>query len=201
MPRPLVIDSLPKDIGPLWARAAEAIRGEIILAPSAYAWLSYGLAGGPSDNWDEVYVALDLVNAQRGQPIGTSIGALAKFLNVQLANHRFMQKEFGSWVYLEMHAEPRIVQYGVARLLAARDPATWQPIADGLRGWLRALVGWLAVFGCWGPGRRWGAQVATEGPGARLLVGKGAVFSSTLTLVLEKLAAARSGRSWERLRS
>lgn len=171
---PQTITNLPKDIGPLWARAPEAIRGEIILAPSAYAWLSYGLQGGASDNWDEVYTALELVNLQRGQPIGTSLGRLTDFLRVQLADRRFMQKEFGSWVYLEMHAGPRIVQYGVARLLAVRDPATWQPIADGLRGWLRALVGWLAYFGCWGPGRRWGAQVGSEGPGARLLVGKGA---------------------------
>ncbi len=172
--KPQLITDLPHDIGPLWARAAEAIRGEIILAPSTYAWLSYNLQGGASDNWDEVYTALELVNVQRGQPVGTSLGALAGFLRVQLADLRFMQKEFGSWVYLEMHAEPRIVQYGVARLLAVRDPATWKPIAEGLRGWLRALVGWLAFFGCWGPGRRWGAVVATSGPGARLLVGKGA---------------------------
>lgn len=172
--KPQVIDTLPHDIGPLWGRAPEAIRGEIILAPSAYNWLSYGLQGGASDNWDEVYVALELVNLQRSQPIGTSAPRLAEFLRVQLANRRFMQKEFGSWVYLEMHAGPRIVQYGVARLLAERDPGTWRPIADGLRGWLRALVGWLAYFGCWGPGRNWGAVVGSEGPGARLLVGKGA---------------------------
>lgn len=190
--KPETITTLPKDIGPLWARAAAAIRGEIVLAPTAYAWLSYDLQGGASDNWDEVYVALDLVNLQRGQPIGTAIGRLAQFLEIQLANRRFMQKEFGSWVYLEMHAEPRIVQYGVARLLAARDPATWKPIADGLRGWLRALVGWLAVFGCWGPGKRWGAQVGTEGPGARLLVGKGAVSIRTGEILWCVLTGKRS---------
>jgi len=171
--KPNVITSLPKDIGPLWSLSPKAIKGEIILAPTSYQWLSYGLHGGSSDNWDEVYVALDLVNLQRSQPTGFDIGSLLSFLQVQMADKRMMQKEFGSWVYLEMHAEPRIVQYAVARLLAARGISGWAEVATGLRSWLRALVGWLAVTGCWGPGKGWGKTVGSTGPGARLLVGKG----------------------------
>lgn len=190
--KPTVISDLPRDIGPLWSHAPRAVRGEIVLAPATYSWLSYNLGGGASDNWDEVFVALDLLNFLRSQPtFENGSGRLAAFLEAAISNRRFMQKEFGSWVYLEMHAGPRIVQFGCARILGQHD-ARWATIAQGLRGWLRALVGWLAVFGCWGPGRRWGVQVATECPGAKLLVGKGAVSVRTGEIPWSTLTGKRS---------
>lgn len=163
-------------IGPLWGRVAEAIRGQVRIAPSAYDQLAYNLGGGSSDNWDETFVAIDLLNIWRKQDHVNALAELAEFLRVKLVNKRFGQKEFGSWEYLSLHTAPTILQCVLARKFAAQDPATWVPIAAGLREWLRALVGWLAVTGCWGPGKTWTDKVAKSGPGARLLVGTGDYF-------------------------
>lgn len=183
-----------RDIGPLWLRVPEAIAGAIVIAPSAYLRLTYGYTGGASDNWDEVAVSLDLVNWMRRQPVAAPISVLLAFVRAKLQDRRMMQKEFGSWIYLDMHATPAVVQYAIARKMALTDPGTWQPIADGLRGWLRALVGWLAWTGCWGPGKQWAQDVATAGPGARLLVGRGGYSKRVGAVAWTTLCGKRS---WE----
>lgn len=161
------------DIGPLWLRFPEALRGEVRIAPDSYARLTYNLQGGGSDNWDETAVALDLNNFILRQPTVHSIAEIARFLREKIADRRFMQKEFGSWTYLDLHATPTVAQYLFASKLAQSDPNTWAVVVSGLRSWLRALIGWLALTGCWGPGKTWTKGVARNGPGARLLTGTG----------------------------
>jgi hypothetical protein len=109
----------------------------------------------------------------RRQPATVALPVLAEFLRDKLGNKRWMQKEFGAWVYIRLHVEPTILQWRCAQRFADADPATWAPIRDGLREWLRATIGWLAVTGCWGPGRSWIEAESKRGPGARLFVGKG----------------------------
>lgn len=170
-----VVDT-KQGIDPLWSLVPQALAGKIRIAPGAYDQLvqgGYAPGGGASDNWDEVAAALDLFNLVMGQPATAALDKLAGFLTAKLADRRWMQKEFGSWVYIRLHVEPTILQWRCAQRLALTDPATWTPIADGLRGWLRAAIGWLAVTACWGPGRTWIEAENKRGAGARLFVGTG----------------------------
>lgn len=151
----------------------DAVRREVRLDPSAYARFTYGWKGGASANWDEVACACDLVNLLYGFSTTTNEGTLLGWLRAKLADRRFMGTEFGTWVYLRHHVEPTLIQLAVSQRLAESRPDPWAEIAEGLTDWLRALVGYLAWTGCWGPGHTWSNAVATDGPGARLLVGKG----------------------------
>jgi len=161
------------DVGPLKAELPRAIRGELRIAPDAYRRFLYGWKGGASDNWDELGVACEMVNLWRGHPTDAGEAAVVAFLRAKLADRRFMQKEFGSWIYLDLHVEPTLVQLAVARRLAETASEPWAELVEGLTDWLRALCGWLAWTGCWGAGRTWTRQVAEGGPGALLLVGRG----------------------------
>ena len=137
------------DIGPLWLRVPEAIRREVRIDTSAYARLTYGYDGGASDNWDETAAALDLLNLRLGQAATTDLPSITRFLETKVADRRFMQKEFGSWIYVELHFEPTVLQFAEMRQRGNAE------LAAGLRSWLRALGGWLAWTGCWGPGKTW----------------------------------------------
>ena len=190
MPKPVI--SGRQDIGPLWLRVPDALRGTVRIDPSAYERFSYRWDGGASDNWDEVACALDLINFWHGQPMIGSLAKLELFLSRKLSDKRFMQKEFGSWIYVDLHAGPTIVQYVVARRLAQQGSAAWSRIAAGLREWLRALIGWLTLTGCWGPGKTWTKAVAKDGPGARLLVGRGDYSKRTNGVTYCVLAGKRS---------
>lgn len=156
------------DIGDVWVHIEDAITGDVRIDPSAYRRLTYNYAGGASDNWDEVAAAIDLVNLRRNQSATATLGNVLEFLQKKIADRRFMQKEFGSWIYTDLHFEPTVVQYAELRKRGNLE------LAAGLRAWLRALGGYLAWAGCWGPGKTWAKAVSKGGPGARLLVGRGA---------------------------
>lgn len=153
------------DIGPLWLNVVDVLKGKTLIDPSTYERLSYRLNGGASDNWDEVAVALDLLNRRLGHTALFGMSELMAFLRNKLADRRFMQKEFGARVYVELHYEPTVLQYAEMRRLGQTD------IAEGLRGWLRALGGYLTWTGCWGVGKVPSHSVAANGPGARLVIG------------------------------
>lgn len=182
------------DIGPLWLYMPEALRGSIIIKPSAYSRLTYNYRGGASKNWDLTAAAIDLANFYLRNEMTAPIETIASFLEEQNANRRFMYTEFGSWIYLDLHAGPKLLHYAIARHLGAAGDARWSAIAAGLRLWLRALVGWLAISGTWGPGRTWGRVVGRSGPGARLLVGRDE-FSKRIGGVPYCVLAGK--RSWD----
>lgn len=149
-----------------------ALRGEVRIDPSAYVRFSYDLKGGASDNWDEVFIACELINLLYGYVTVYSEGEIIGWIRNKLLDRRFMQKEFGAWVYLRHHVEPTIAQLAVCRHLSTLRSDPWTELAAGLDEWLRALCGWVTVTGCWGQGQDWG-KGPHEGPGARLLTGRG----------------------------
>lgn len=155
------------DIGTVWGSVVGSISGKVRIDPSAYARLTYNYSGGASDNWDEVAAALDLINLRLGQPATANLPDIIRFLELKVADKRFMQKEFGAWVYIDFHFEPTVIQYAEMRKLGNTE------LANGLRKWLRALGGYLAWTGCWAAGKTWSKQVSKDGPGARLLIGDG----------------------------
>lgn len=161
------------DIGPLWSNVPDALKRAVRIDPSAYARLSYNYTGGSSDNWDEVAAALDLLNLRLGNPTVGTLANIVDFLHTKIADLRFMQKEFGSRVYLELHFQPAVLQYVEMRRRGETQ------IANGLRDWLRALGGYLAWTGCWGPGKVPTKINSKRGPGARLLVGNGDINQRT----------------------
>lgn len=161
------------DIGKLWSFVPAAVRNEVRIAPVTYRPFAGDWRGTPSGNWDEVAMACELVNVVGKYPTLGPPGDVVAWLRDKAANREWMTNEFGSWIYLMFHVEPTLVQLACARYLAESHSDPWAEIADALNSWLRAMVGWVTLTGCWGGGQTWTERVAKDGPGARLLTGAG----------------------------
>lgn len=180
------------DIGTLWSFISAAVRKEVRIDPDAYRPFAGDWNGTPSGNWDEVAAACELVNIMHGFPTLSPPAKVLGWLRAKLSDKRFMTSEFGSWIYLNFHVEPTVVQLAVCRYMAAIHTDPWAELANGLEEWMRALCGWLTVTGCWGGGRVWDGKMASSGPGARLLTGSGAMSPRHGGALYSVLAGKRS---------
>jgi hypothetical protein len=163
-------------VNKLAAATPDVIRHQYRLDPAGVGAGSYGYEGGASDNTDEVAAALDLVAYYHGHATSAPIEKVIAFLERKLAPpRRWMQKEgsLASSIYVRHQWPPTLVQWAIAEALVARGEERFRPVAAGLRGWLRAGIGWGALGGTWFRARSMTAREVHLPPGARVLLADG----------------------------